>query len=156
MSNHCSVVAGGGRVLKIGVASAAGLIASWWVFAGRPVGRDFANQRQMESWWVDLEKDDVKASRALLNLYEISDRAIPFLKDKLKPLKIGSGRVKTLLLKLNSADECLWKSAFEELEYFDPRLAIELTELRKTWPPGMPKRGRRLSPKRRWRESIAS
>ncbi len=51
------------------------------------------------------------------------------LKGRMKPLTISSGQVKALLLKLNSQDEHLWKSAFEQLEYFDPRLAIGLEEL---------------------------
>lgn len=54
---------------------------------------------------------------------------VPFLKGKMKPLRITSGQAKALLLKLNSADEHLWKTAFEELEYFDPRLAIKLPEM---------------------------
>ena len=37
--------------------------------------------------------------------------------------------MKALLLKLNNGNEQVWKAAFEELEYFDPRLAIELPEL---------------------------
>jgi hypothetical protein len=98
-------------------------------FAAPPVEPDSADRRQMESWWVDLEKGEVEASRALLDFYDHAAGAVPFLKGMTKPLKISSGQVKALLLKLNSADEKLWKPAFAELEYFDPRLAIELTEL---------------------------
>jgi hypothetical protein len=95
-----------------------------------PAGPDAAvDRKQMEAWWADLEKEDAEASRALLELYDRKAAAVPFLKDKMKPLRISSARVKALLLKLNSANENLWKTAFEELEYFDPRLAIELTEL---------------------------
>ncbi len=88
-----------------------------------------ANQSQMDSWWIDLEKGEAEASRALLDLCDHAQEAVPFLKDKLRPLTISSGQVKALLLKLNSPDEHLWKPAFAELEYFDPRLAIELPEL---------------------------
>ncbi len=87
------------------------------------------DRKQMESWWADLEKGEVEATRALLGLYDRRNDAIPFLKGKMKPLTISSGGVKRLLLKLNSGDEQVWKSAFEELEYFDPRLAIALPEL---------------------------
>ena len=52
-----------------------------------------------------------------------------FLKDKMKPLKISSERIKSLLLKLNSTDEHIWNPVFEELRYFDPRLAIPLPDL---------------------------
>ena len=47
----------------------------------------------------------------------------------MKPLTISSGQVKALLLKLGNDNESVWKPAFEELEYFDPRLAIDLQTL---------------------------
>ncbi len=85
-----------------------------------------ADERQMEAWWVDLEKGELEATRALLNLADRPKDAVDFLKKKLKPLTISSGQVKGLLLKLGSSNAALWKPAFEELEYFDPRLAIDL------------------------------
>jgi hypothetical protein len=65
----------------------------------------------------------------LLSLYDRPNEAVALLREKMKPLAISSDRVKSLLLKLNNADEKVWKPAFEELEYFDPRLAIGLEEL---------------------------
>jgi hypothetical protein len=47
----------------------------------------------------------------------------------MKPLTISSAQVKSLLLKLGNDNEEVWKPAFEELEYFDPRLAIDLQTL---------------------------
>ena len=47
----------------------------------------------------------------------------------MKPLAISSARAMALIGKLNNTDERVWKPAFEELEYFDPRLAIGLEEL---------------------------
>jgi hypothetical protein len=47
----------------------------------------------------------------------------------MKPLTISSAQVKSLLLKLGNDNEAVWKPAFEELEYFDPRLAIDLQTL---------------------------
>jgi hypothetical protein len=42
----------------------------------------------------------------------------------------GNGdAVNALLEKLGSEEEKVWKSAFEELEYFDPRLGFELEDL---------------------------
>jgi hypothetical protein len=83
----------------------------------------------MESWWADLEKDETAASRALLNLADRRDETVAFLKARLKPLKISAGEVRALLLKLGNEDEKVWKPAREELEYFDPRLAIDLETL---------------------------
>jgi hypothetical protein len=90
---------------------------------------DAADAKRMEACWADLEKEEAAASRATLDLVDRAKEAVPFLKDKVKPLRMTSGQAKALLLKLNSADEHLWKTAFEELDYFDPRLAIELPEM---------------------------
>jgi hypothetical protein len=128
MSHHWRL-RGHYHVLLLGLAAVAVLFASSSVLAGPQSGNVAAHDKQLEAWWIDLEKGEVEASRALLDLYDHAQQAVPFLKDKLKPLKISSGQVKTLLLKLNSANENLWKTAFAELEYFDPRLAIELPEL---------------------------
>jgi len=84
---------------------------------------------RMESWWTDLEKGETAATRALLNLSARPKETVAFLKTKIKPLKLSSGRAKALLLKLGTAEESVWKPAFEELEYFDPRLAIDLQTL---------------------------
>ena len=54
---------------------------------------------------------------------------VAFLKKNMKPLTISSAQVKALLLKLGNDNESVWKPAFEELEYFDPRLAIDLQTL---------------------------
>ena len=91
--------------------------------------RTAAGKIEMEAWWADLEKSEAPASRASLDLYDHAKEAVPFLAEKMKPLSISSGQVKALLLKLNNANEQVWKPAFDELEYFDPRLAIGLEEL---------------------------
>lgn len=83
----------------------------------------------MEAWWADLEMDETAATRALLNLADRRDEAVAFLRAKMKPLKISAGEARALLLKLGNEDEKVWKPAREELEYFDPRLAIDLETL---------------------------
>ncbi len=88
-----------------------------------------ADDKQFEAWWTDLENGEREASLALLNFADRPKEAVLFLKTRLKPLTISSGQVKALLLKLGSANEALSKPAFEELEYFDPRLAIDLVTL---------------------------
>ena len=91
--------------------------------------RTAAGKIEMEACWADLEKSEAPASRALLDLYDHAKEVVPFLAEKMRPLAISSGQVKALLLKLNNANEQVWKPAFLELEYFDPRLAIGLEEL---------------------------
>jgi hypothetical protein len=85
----------------------------------------------MDSWWADLEKDEAEATRALLNLADRPNDAVAFLKGKMKPLMIDPEKVKALLVLLGSDEETIWMSAFEEFEYFDPRMAIDLETLMK-------------------------
>ena len=80
----------------------------------------------METLWADLEKDEAEATRALLKMSTQPDQTVGFLKDKMKPLTLDSVRLKAYLLRLGSPNEALWKKAFEDLEYFDPRLAMDL------------------------------
>ncbi len=87
------------------------------------------DKRQLELCWNDLENDETQAARAVLELADQREQAVDVLKSKLKPLAITSGQVKALLFKLGSDNGQVWKPAFEELEYFDPRLAIEITDL---------------------------
>lgn len=87
------------------------------------------DEKQWETWWSDLEKGDAPATRALLELADRPNDAVAFLARKLKPLTISSAQVKTLLLKLGNANEAVWKPAFDELDYLDPRLAIDLETL---------------------------
>ena len=83
----------------------------------------------MEVWRADLERESWNPlSRCLISPIGLKIRP-DFLKKKLKPLKISSAQVKALLLKLGTKNEELAKAAFEELEYFDPRLAIDLETL---------------------------
>ena len=83
----------------------------------------------MEAWWGDLEKDEPWATLALLNFADRPADSIAFLEGTLKPLKLEKERLDALLVNLGSADESLWRPAFEELEYFDPRLARDLEDL---------------------------
>jgi hypothetical protein len=83
----------------------------------------------MEAWWADLEKTETDATRALLNMADRRAETVDFLKAKMKPLKISAAEVRALILKLGNDTEKVWKPAFEEMEYFDPRLAIDLETL---------------------------
>jgi hypothetical protein len=83
----------------------------------------------MDAWWTDLEKDETDATRALLNLADRREDAVAFLRSKLKPLKVSTSEIRALLLKLGTENPNVWRPAFEELEYFDPRLAIDLETL---------------------------
>ena len=99
------------------------LMACFFVLAPAVLASD---ERRLETLWADLEKGETEATRALLNLSDVPDETVGFLKRKLTPLKLSSVQARTLLLKLGNDNEAVWKPAFEELEYFDPRLAFDL------------------------------
>lgn len=110
----------------------AGLLATGLAPNGRaaPLPADpKAARKELEALWTDLAGDEVTASRALLKLAARPKEAVALAAEKLKPLKIDEKRVRALLADLDSEKEEKWKAAVEELEYFDPRLAVNLLTL---------------------------
>jgi hypothetical protein len=106
-----------------------GLMASLSVAASGPGDKE--ETKELEALWADLYKDEPDASNAVLKLFKQPDKAVPFLKAKLRPLKLDADRCKQLLKDLGSKDEKVWKAAWDELDYRDPRLAIDLQTLMK-------------------------
>jgi len=106
-----------------------GLMASLSVAASGPGDKEA--KQELETLWMDLYKDEPDASNAVLMLFKQPDKAVPFLKAKLRPLKLDADRCKQLLKDLGSKDEKVWKAAWDELDYLDPRLAIDLQTLMK-------------------------
>lgn len=103
-----------------------GLMASLAIAAPIPAK---AKKKELEELWADLYKDEPDASRAVLKLFKQPDYTVPFLKEKLQPLKLDADRYRQLLRDLGSEDEKTWKAAWDELDYLDPRLAIDLPTL---------------------------
>lgn len=85
--------------------------------------------RPMDALWADLENAEPEASRALLAMADRPQETVAFLADRLRPLSIDAEKVRILIDWLGSDDETTWKGAFDQLEYFDPRLAIGLETL---------------------------
>src|SRR5262249_27797696 len=86
-------------------------------------------KKELEALWSDLYADDPAASNAVLKLYKNADAAVPFLKEKLQPLRLDADQCRALLKELGSNDEKVWKAAWEKLDYLDSRLAIDLKTL---------------------------
>jgi hypothetical protein len=107
-----------------------GLFASAAVAAPVPVDQA-AKQKELEGLWAELYKDEPAASTALLKLFKQPEHAVPFLKAKLRPLKLDADECNRLLKELGSDDEKTWKAAWDELDYLDPRLATDLQTLMK-------------------------
>jgi hypothetical protein len=88
--------------------------------------------KQLDAAWEDLQStDELIASRALLWLASHRDAAVGYLKKKLRPLNLRKGRAYFLIAQLGVPNEMAARPAFEELRYFDPRLALDDDELRK-------------------------
>jgi hypothetical protein len=84
----------------------------------------------MDALWIDLEKDEEIATRALLKFADHPKEAVAYFAEAMKPLTIDADWVQVRLMRLgNKVDEEVWRGAIEELEYFDPRLAIDLEKL---------------------------
>jgi hypothetical protein len=88
-----------------------------------------ASQQELKALWSDLYGGDPAAANAVIKFYKNADAAVPFLKEKLQPLRLDASQCRRLLKELGSPDEKVWKSAWEKLDYFDPRLAIDLKTL---------------------------
>ena len=84
---------------------------------------------RMDEWWVDLAKNEPEASRALLNFSDYPDESVAFFSQRLMPLKLSEQELDRLIFQLSSDKDDEWRSAFETLDYFDPRLAMDLEYL---------------------------
>jgi len=97
-----------------------------------PKPRPEQMRRELDALWTDLlSADELIAGRAVLKLAGWQDKAVDYLKAKLRPLKLDKQRAKLLIAELGSQNEKMARTAFEELKYFDPRLALTDKELRK-------------------------
>jgi hypothetical protein len=115
------------------VVSSVGIIAlTRATTASLPPNSKPTSKIDLNELWLDLEKEELDASRALLKLYDRPKDTVAFLEKKMKPLNIDEEQVKALIDWLGSDKEEIWKPAFEQLEYFDPRLAIDLETLMAT------------------------
>jgi hypothetical protein len=95
-----------------------------------PAAQDpVAKLKQYDGLWADLAGDEAPATRALLKLSTKPDDAVALFAARLKPLKIEESKVRLLLADLGSDKDAVWKPAYATLQYFDPRLAIDLPTL---------------------------
>lgn len=105
-----------------------------WSMAARSQAEDAANPVkitpvELNGLWSDLYGDDPAAANAVIKLYRHADAAVPFLQKKLPRLELTVDQCRLWLDDLGDDDEAVWKSAWEKLDYLDPRLAIDLETL---------------------------
>jgi hypothetical protein len=122
------------QILLVLLSVSIGLTAA--VSVAAPAPGDKEANKELEALWADMYKDEPTASNAVLKLFKQPDKATSFLKEKLRPLRLDADRCKQLLTDLGSPEEKVWKAAWDELDYLDPRLAIDLPTLMKDVPEG--------------------
>ncbi|TWU35194.1 hypothetical protein Q31b_52900 [Novipirellula aureliae] len=86
-------------------------------------------KRSTEAAWNSLLGREPESTRAILKLAETPADTIAFLAERLKPLTLTGDRLHKLLEDLQSSQDVVWRSAYQELQYFDPRLALRIDEL---------------------------
>jgi hypothetical protein len=117
-----------------GLVGAMGLLMGVWVAVGQTLPSGAAAPKPaeispMETAWGQMAEVDPGATRGMLMFFSKPTEAIAFLKTRLLPLAISETEVRELIGNLGGADENVWRPAFAQLEYFDPRLAMGLTAL---------------------------
>ena len=97
-----------------------------WQFGANKMSQVRPGDAPEERAWRNLLlSDEPHASRAVLELASSPRATVPLLQRKLKPLKTSAEEVKKLIADLASDKDDVWKPAFEELSYLDPRLALD-------------------------------
>jgi hypothetical protein len=82
-----------------------------------------------EELWRSLFGYEDDAVRSLMTLYRNPAESVALLQRKCRPLTLSAERCRELFKDLGSKDGKTWKAAWEEFEYFDPRLAFDLPKL---------------------------
>ena len=79
--------------------------------------------------WTDLLGSEPSSTRAVLKLSKNPVLTTDFFASKLSPLKITKQELLGAITELGSDDDKRWRVAYQQLSYFDPRLAMGLEEL---------------------------
>ena len=104
-----------------------------------PVPSVEVKTKKLEELWKLLgAHDEAVSARALL---ELSSRpkasVVAFFAEKLKPLKLTEERAKKLVADLGEEKEGVAEAAFKEMQYFDPRLVLEVGDMLQNLPDGL-------------------
>lgn len=85
-----------------------------------------ALQKEFDALWNDLHsRDELTVARAMFRLFSHRHDTVRYLKNRLQPLTLSAERLKTLLADLASDNDQKALAAYNELAYFDPRLALD-------------------------------
>ena len=90
-----------------------------------------SREHNLKTHWNALLGTEPSSTRAILQLAKTPEATIAFIANRVHPLTLSDERLERLLDDLRSSDDSVWKAAFHELEYFDPRLALGIEDLLK-------------------------
>jgi hypothetical protein len=85
-----------------------------------------AVQKELDTLWNDLHStDELTVARAMFRLFAYRNDTVSYLNNRLQPLKLSKERLNALLADLASDNDKKAQAAYNELAYFDPRLALD-------------------------------
>ena len=83
-------------------------------------------QKQMLTLWDQLAEPEPFCTKALLDMSSKPDQTVAFLKEHLNPLKLEQKDLEEMIKALGSDDEKAWRTAVDQMQYLDPRLAMDV------------------------------
>jgi RNA polymerase sigma factor (sigma-70 family) len=119
-------------VLALVLLVAAGaLLAHAATHRAPPTGQKKANKapagKALDELWADLAStDEARSARAILALGATPRQAVPFLRDRLQPVKVDARKVATWIKQLDSESFRDRESAHRELEYLGKYVKADL------------------------------
>jgi hypothetical protein len=107
-----------GKTLASGAADTTALIwdTSDLVYWSLPATK--ATARELETWWAALAADDAAAAHRAVWSLAAASGAVPFLKERLRPVVLEEGRITRLVRELDDNDFQVRERASRDLEGF--------------------------------------
>jgi hypothetical protein len=107
----------GAAILALGLLPA-GFLGTGLPRAGAAPKADEKAAAKLEALWADLmSNDEARAARATLMLAAKPDETLPFLRERLRPVKVDAAAIAKLVKQLDSEDFETREAASRELEY---------------------------------------
>jgi RNA polymerase sigma factor (sigma-70 family) len=115
--DSCLAVAADGRSAAVGMPDTNILV---WDLAPATRQKIKLSATDLDHLWSDLAGDDApRAYHAIGMLIADSERAVPFLRNRLQPIKENAERIRRLLADLDSEQFAVRDAAYQELEKMD-------------------------------------
>lgn len=84
---------------------------------------------ELEEAWLALDYSPQAVVRAVVRLHSDPKATTAFLKKRMRPVTVDEKSAKKVLADLESDDEKTWQAAYRSIKYYDPRLALSLSDV---------------------------